>query len=185
MSTMSNVIHWIFDIWRYLFRIWSSGYTVHITHLQNGLLAAEAGARVVPYETVGAHGLPVLYVEGGLRDRLIAVLAGEVLRVPGLAQGRDDALLYDLIALVTDWCRLRLGDNKAQSEKNKKNETLKWKSRRKGVWIFHNLFKWIAKWLWVNNWVSLWTMRMSSYVCLCVQKDCRIMPIFSCSALAS
>lgn len=72
------------------------------THLQNGLLAAEAGARVVPHETVGAHGLPVLYVEGGLRDGPLAVLAGEVLRVPGLAQGRDDALLYDLIALVTD-----------------------------------------------------------------------------------
>lgn len=76
------------------------------THLENGLFAAKAGARVVLHETVGADGLSVLYVEGGLRDGALAVLAGEVLRMPGLAQGRNDTLLYDLIAFVTDRCRL-------------------------------------------------------------------------------
>lgn len=92
------------------------------THLENGLFAAKAGARVVLHEAIGADGLPALYVKGGLRDGALAVLAGEVLRVPGLAQGGDDALLYDLIAFVTDRCRLRLGEiprRKARARKTK------------------------------------------------------------------
>lgn len=75
--------------------------------LQDGLLASEARVRVVLHEAVGADGLVRLDVEGGLRDGPLAVLAGEVLRVPGLAQRRDDALLDDLIALVTDGLGLR------------------------------------------------------------------------------
>ena len=70
-----------------------------------GLLAAEAGARVVLDEAPGANGLAGLYIEGGLLDGHVAVLAGEVLRVPGLAQGGDDALCDDLVAFVTNGIR--------------------------------------------------------------------------------
>jgi len=87
------------------------------TYLQDGLLAAEAGARVVLHEAVGADGLVRLDVEGGLRDGPVAVLAGEVLRMPGHPQGRDDALLDDLIALVTDG-RLRLETNKRTGDRS-------------------------------------------------------------------
>lgn len=83
-------------------------YAILDAYLQDGLLAAETGARVVAHEAIGADRLAVLYVEGGLGDGLLAVLAGEMLRMPGLAQSRNDALLYDLIALVTDRFRVRL-----------------------------------------------------------------------------
>lgn len=53
--------------------------------LENGLLAAVAGAGVELHEAVRADGLAGLDVEGGLGDGKEAVLAGEVLWVPGLA----------------------------------------------------------------------------------------------------
>jgi len=90
------------------------------THLQDGLLAAKAGARIVAHKAIGAHGQLVLYVEGGLGNRTIAVLAGKMLRMPGLAQGRDNPLLDDLIAFVTNRWRLRLYlKNKRKRDANK------------------------------------------------------------------
>lgn len=65
-------------------------------------------ARVVRHEAGGADGLTLIDVEGGLGDGTLAVLADEVLRMPGLAQSSNDAQLDDLIALVTDGRLLRL-----------------------------------------------------------------------------
>lgn len=67
-----------------------------------------ACARVILHKTIRADWLSILDIEGGLGDGLVAILAGKVLRMPGLPQSRDDALLYDLIALVTDGVRVRL-----------------------------------------------------------------------------
>lgn len=75
--------------------------------LQNGTFAAVTDARVVRHEAGGADGLTLIDVEGGLGDGTLAVLADEVLRMPGLAQSGNDAQLDDLIALVTDGRLLR------------------------------------------------------------------------------
>lgn len=68
--------------------------------LKDRLLASGTGVGVALHEALGAHRLPVLDVEGGVLDLLLAVAAEEVFRMPGLAKGGDHPLGDGLIALV-------------------------------------------------------------------------------------
>lgn len=68
--------------------------------LQNGLLAAGTGACVALHEAFGADRFAILNVKGRILDLLFTMAAQEMLRMPGLAKGSDNALGDGLIALV-------------------------------------------------------------------------------------
>lgn len=70
--------------------------------LQDGLLAGGTGARIAFDKAIAAHGLTVLYIKGGILDLFVAMAAQEMLRMPGLAQSRYNALCDRLIALVAN-----------------------------------------------------------------------------------
>lgn len=87
--------------------------------LQDGPFAGLAGHRIVGDEAVAADRLPLLDVEGVLLNGLLAVLAGKVLRMPGLAHGGDDAVRDHLVAFVTHRVRLLLFANRGKNKSTK------------------------------------------------------------------
>lgn len=70
--------------------------------LHDGLTAAGTSARVALDEAFAADWFTILYIECGVIYLLIAMAAQKMLRMPGLAQGSDDALGDRLIALVAN-----------------------------------------------------------------------------------
>lgn len=70
--------------------------------LHDGLTAAGTSARVALDEAFAADWFTILYIECGVVYLRIAMAAQKMLRMPGLAQGSDDALGDRLIALVAN-----------------------------------------------------------------------------------
>lgn len=70
--------------------------------LQDGFTAAGTGARVALDKAFAADWFTFLYIECGVLYLLIAMAAQKMLRMPGLAQGSDDALGDRLIAFVAN-----------------------------------------------------------------------------------
>lgn len=70
--------------------------------LHDGLTAAGTSARVALDEAFAADWFTILYIECGVVYLLVAMAAQKMLRMPGLAQGSDDALGDRLIALVAN-----------------------------------------------------------------------------------
>lgn len=62
-------------------------YPSPLTYLGDHLPAGSADGLELGLEALGAHRKPVAFVEFVLDDALLALLAREVLRMPGLIQG--------------------------------------------------------------------------------------------------